>query len=68
VTQAVGAVGTCGATDYALVSPDMDVNQTVPTGADQGTWGGATIQFNNKPTINQDGCKGATVTIAYVSN
>jgi hypothetical protein len=31
---------------------------------DTTTWGGATIQFNNKVT-NQDACKLATVNLAY---
>jgi hypothetical protein len=73
VAKASGAVaGVCDATDYVLTNPVMDVGQTVPTGAAQGAWGApgdaATIQFNDKPTTNQDACQGATVTLAYVSS
>ena len=73
VAKAAGAAaGVCDASDYVLSNPVMDVNQTVPTGAAQGAWGvpedRATIQFDNKPTTNQDQCKGATVTLAYVSS
>lgn len=64
VTQAVGAVGICGATDYTLTLPVMAVNAEVPVGTGTGAWSGATIQFNNKAS-NQDGCKGATVNLAY---
>jgi hypothetical protein len=73
VAKAAGAAaGVCDASDYVLTNPVMDVNQTVPIGAAQGAWGipadVAMIQFNDKPTTNQDQCKGATVTLAYVSS
>jgi hypothetical protein len=73
VAKATDAVaGVCDATDYTLTNPVMTVNATVPTGADQGAWGVpadvATIQFNDKPTTNQDPCKGATVILTYVSS
>lgn len=65
VTKAVGApAGTCDATDFTLSNAAMTVNAQVPAGAGQGSWTGATIQFNNKAT-NQDACKGATVALAY---
>ncbi len=60
----VGA-GTCDATDYTLAGATMTVNAEVPTGTAKGTWSGATIKFNNKPAVNQDGCKGATVNLSY---
>lgn len=65
VTPAGGAVGGCDSTDFTLANPIMSVNANVPAGTAQGAWTGATIQFNNK-TSNQDGCKGATVTLSYV--
>jgi hypothetical protein len=66
VTKNVGAVaGTCDATDYTLSNPVMSVGAQVPAGVAQGAWTGATIQFNNKVT-NQDQCKLATVNLAYV--
>ena len=65
VTKAVGApAGTCDATDFTLTGATMAVNASVPVGTGVGSFGGATIQFNNKPT-NQDACKGATVSLAY---
>jgi hypothetical protein len=73
VTKAEGAVaGVCDASDYVLTNPVMDVDQTVQTGVAQGAWGVpddvATIQFKDNPTTNQDQCKGATVTLDYVSS
>ena len=65
VVKAGGAVaGVCDATDYTLASAAMTVGAQVPAGAAQGAWTGATVQFNNKGT-NQDQCKLATVNIAY---
>jgi hypothetical protein len=34
----------------------------------QGTWTGATIVFNNKAAVNQNGCQGATVNLAYTAS
>lgn len=69
VTKAVGAPsGTCTADDYTLADAAMDVGEQVPEGDSQGAWAGATIQFNNSATVNQDGCQGATVQILYESS
>jgi hypothetical protein len=65
VTLADGVVGTCDASDYTLANPVMNVNAEVPAGNPQGSWSGATIKFNNKSSVNQDACKGATVNLAY---
>lgn len=66
VDKAAGApAGTCDATDYTLTGAAMAVNAEVPPGTGQGSWSGATIAFNNKPTVNQDACKLATVNLAY---
>jgi hypothetical protein len=70
VTAAIGSVtpagaGTCDATDYTLANAAMTVNAEVPTGNGVGSWSGATIKFNNKPAVNQNGCKGATVNLTY---
>jgi len=66
VVKAPGApAGTCAADDYTLAGATMPVNAEVPAGTAQGTWSGATIKFNNKATVNQDACKGATVNLAY---
>ncbi len=69
VAKAVGApVGTCDATDFTLASPVMLVGAEVPAGDGKGSFSGATIKFNNKALLNQDACKGATVTLAYAIN
>lgn len=59
----VGA-GVCDASDYTLANAVMTVGTEIPVGTAVGAWTGATIKFNNKAT-NQDGCKGATVNLAY---
>ena len=67
ITQATGATGTCSASDYSLVGGVMNVGTSgtlIATGT-SGAWGGATLQFANSTTANQDGCKGATVAINY---
>jgi hypothetical protein len=65
VTKASGApAGTCDATDFTLANAIMTVNAQVASGTANGSWTGATIQFNNKAT-NQDACKGATVNLSY---
>lgn len=66
VAKAGGApAGTCDASDYTLASAVMTVGAEVPVGTTVGSWTGATIQFNNKTAVNQDACKGATVTLTY---
>lgn len=57
--------GACDSSDYTLGSPSMTVNAEVPAGTAKGAWTGATIAFNNKPGVNQDACKNATVNLAY---
>ena len=63
VTQAAGATGTCDASDYTLTNAAMPVGVDVPAGGST-PFSGANLSFNNKAT-NQDGCKGATVTLSY---
>ena len=66
VTKAVGApAGTCDATDFTLANAAMTVGGEVPSGLAKGSFTGATIKFNDKPTTNQDACKGATVSLSY---
>lgn len=68
VAKATGAPdGTCDASDFSLVGATMAVGHEVASGEGVDGWGGATIAFNNKTGANQDGCKGATVNLAYVS-
>ena len=65
VVKAGGApAGSCTSADYTLSGAVMAVGATVPVGVAQGSWTGATLAFNNT-AANQDGCKGATVNIAY---
>jgi hypothetical protein len=59
-----GGAGSCSASDYTLANAVMTVGADIPAGTAQGSWTGATIQFNNTAS-NQDGCKGATVALAY---
>ena len=65
--SSVTASGTCDATDYTLSNPVMAVNQDLTPGQTV-NFTGATLAFNNKADVNQDGCKGATVNLAYASN
>ena len=67
VTKAGVPVTGCDATDYTLSGATMSVAAQIPSGTVQGSWGGATLAFNNKAT-NQDACKGATVNISYAVN
>jgi hypothetical protein len=66
VTQAASATGTCDASDYTLANATMPVAKDIAAGA-TAPFSGATIKFNNKAT-NQDGCKGATVNLAYAAS
>jgi hypothetical protein len=66
VVKAGGApAGTCDATDFTLTNPVATVSALIPVGNGMGAWSGPALQFNNKAS-NQDGCKGATVNLAYV--
>ncbi len=66
VTKAPGApAGDCTAADYTLTGAAMTVDEEIPPGSSVGSWGGATIQFNNDPTEFQDACKGASVSFDY---
>jgi hypothetical protein len=58
----------CTASDYTVTGSPATVNAQVPSGSGVGSWSGISIAFNNKSGVNQDACKGATVTIAYTSN
>jgi hypothetical protein len=60
-------VAACDASNYT-VAGSAPVAAEVPSGTGVGTWSGLTIQFNNKPTVNQDACKNAVVSITYTAN
>lgn len=57
----------CDATNYTIGGA-APVNEQVPPGTGVGSWSGLTIQFNNKPDVNQDICKNAVVTIQYAAS
>jgi hypothetical protein len=64
VVKAVGApAGTCDATDYVITGSPLAIGAEV-LADDSSTWSGPQIAFVNKAS-NQDGCKGATVNLAY---
>jgi hypothetical protein len=63
----IDATFPCDATDYQLNGFPVTVAAQVPAGTAQGNWTGGSIQLLNSAT-NQDGCKGATVTLTYTSN
>lgn len=66
IDSVTGGAGACDASDYTLANPTMSVaSDLAPNGS--ANFSGATLAFNNKAT-NQDGCKGATVNLAYASN
>jgi hypothetical protein len=68
VTKAGNPVVGCDASDYTITGSPMTVGAEVPAGSNTGSWSGATIQFNDKPTVNQDACKGATVNLSYTAS
>ena len=63
----IDASNPCTADDYRLNGFPVSVDAQVPAGTAQGNWSGASIELLNAGT-NQDGCKGATVNLAYTSN
>jgi hypothetical protein len=67
VAQALSATGSCDATDYTLSGGTVTVDQELTSGGTYTvpTASAPTIQFNDKTDTNQDGCKGATVNLAY---
>lgn len=57
--------GPCNASDYEIIGARMAVGTVVAPGDDV-AFSGASIGFVDKP-VNQDACKGATVSLGYVS-
>jgi hypothetical protein len=58
----------CDASDYQLAGFPVAIGREIPSGSGVDSWSGGTLQMINKPAVNQDGCKEATVNIAYTSN
>jgi hypothetical protein len=64
----VDSTGPCDPSDYTLTGATMAVGHEVAHGNGVDGWSGATIQFNDKAAVNQDGCKNATVHLAYTAS
>jgi hypothetical protein len=62
-----GKDGKCSASDYQITNPTMTVGTELAKNA-SAAFSGATISFVNDPVNNQDGCKGATVQLAYAAS
>jgi hypothetical protein len=57
----------CDATNFAI-GGSAPVGASVASGTGKGSWGGLTISMIDKPTVNQDACKKATVNISYIAS
>jgi hypothetical protein len=58
----------CEADDYVIGGAGVVGNSgNVPSGDDQGSWSGLTVQLSDTGQ-NQDDCQGATVNISYGTN
>lgn len=69
VTKAFGApAGDCDASDYVLTGATMTNGSGDLVKGGVATFTGAELAFDNKPGVSQDGCKGATVTLAYAAS
>ena len=55
------------ATNFAI-GGSAPVGASVASGTGKGSWGGLTISMIDKPTVNQDACKKATVNISYIAS
>jgi hypothetical protein len=54
----------CTASDFTLVQPTA-INAQLPSGDSTYAPSGASLALTNSTTLNQDGCKGATVALAF---
>lgn len=68
-TKATDApAGSCAGSDFQIIGTGTVADSSVPSSATatdyQGSWSGLSISMVNAST-NQDGCKGATLSIAY---
>lgn len=66
VSSISGNPGTCATTNF-VVAGTSNVPGLVPAGTGQGAWSGLTVQLVETGS-NQDGCKGATVHLAYLAS
>lgn len=58
----------CEVTDYELLNGTMTTGATELAPGTSTTFTGATLAFKNSTTLNQDGCKGATVNLSYAAS
>jgi hypothetical protein len=79
VAKDPSATGTCDATDYTLdghtdassanpVTLGWTTATVIPASGTDTTDGTDKLGFNDKPSSNQDGCKGAMVTLNYATS
>ena len=69
----VSSPGTCDATDFSITQPNLGGSVALPVGDTTVTSGaggdvantGAAVAMVNKPAVNQNGCKGATLEFTY---
>jgi hypothetical protein len=66
VSSISGNPGTCATTNF-VVAGTSNVPGLVPAGTGKGAWSGLTVQLVETGS-NQDGCKGATVHLAYLAS
>ncbi len=64
----ITASSPCTADDYTLANPTMTTGAAELARNASTTFSGATLQFKNSTTDNQDGCKEATVHLAYAAS
>lgn len=56
-------IGGCDQSDFIVFNPTMPIRKTLGVGGST-TFAGASIQFNDK-SVNQDACKGSSLTLNY---
>jgi hypothetical protein len=64
IASVSGGAGSCDATDYVLTGATLTNGAGELLSGATAHFSGASLGFNDK-TSNQDGCKGATVNLAY---
>jgi hypothetical protein len=61
----ITSTGACDASDYTLTGATMIDGAGELASGGVAHFSGASLAFNDKSATNQDGCKGATVNLAY---
>jgi hypothetical protein len=57
----------CDASDFSI-GGSATVDGEVPKGTGKGSWSGLTIAMVDKPTVDQNACKSANVSLSYTSD